>query len=200
MKGLSAALALAAVAVLSASAAAQSDASFAAALSAPPSGLAIMAQLKTEPQKPAAAPALGEPVPAAVWMKIINFLRNKGTWEPREEGSDYETYSILQKAQEPMTEFSLMGIDMLAEPVTSPSMKIAAVRFAAIKITGSGPKKRVQSWSYTTDYAGRLKFAVMGTMTMDSTGASTDETNMDLNVADPLVAADYAKIIKYWTE
>lgn len=195
-----AALAASAVLVLALPAAAQGDAGFASALGKLPSGLATMAQLKTQQQAPSAAPFQGPPVAEDAWMKIINYVRNNGEYSPAPPGAKFDTYNVLDTAREPMLEFTHMGIDMLAQPVISPSLRIGAVRFAAVKVIHKGNEKRLESYEYVTGYSGRLKSALFAVMTIDAQGKITGETSIDLNIAEPLIAARFDAIIKYWAD
>ncbi len=189
--------AAAAVAVLSLPAAAQNDAAFAAALGKIPSGLATIAQLKSEPQKPAAAPAqvLGPAVPKVAWQKILKTVYEKGAYTTTGGSSPIFNHTFGEKASDPASEYTYMGIQTREIPATSTTLKIDTVTFFAQTTTD----ERALTWEFITDPEGRVKSARFATTAITPEGKYGAETIINLDISEPQIAARYDAIIKYWS-
>jgi len=186
---------LAAVLALSLPAAAQGDAAFASALGKLPSGLATMAQLKTQSQKPAQEPVLGPPVAHEDWMAIINMMRAEAKYEAPEPGTTLSKWSLTDSNPE----YKEMHIIFLGRPQGT-LIAIGAAFFVTVKVTATPTEVRAETWSFTTNYLGRLSEVSYQTATKTADGKITEHPIEALDIADPKVAARFDAIIKHWTE
>lgn len=192
-------LLLAAIASLSIQAVAQTDAAFAAALGKIPSGLATMAQLKTKPQKPATDPVLGPPAPHAAWMQILTVAREYGEYKEPTGPEELGEWSITDDIEDPKSEFRQMSLTIIGRPLGATNIAIGVAFFTAMKLTATTSEVRAETWTFATDYLGRVKEASYQSATKTLDGKIVLVPSKNLDIADPKTAAQYDAIIKYWS-
>lgn len=191
-------LAALSAAALALPAAAQSDAAFASALGTPPSGLATLAQLKAQPQAPAQDPPMGPPVAHDAWMRIINLMRAKAKYTgPDAKG--LSEWRLSEKSSDPRAEYVLMTVVFVGRTVGD-NIGIGVAFFSAFKATATTTEVVAESWSFSTDYLGRVKRAVYQRTTKRLDGSIHVEAGVPVDFADPRIAARFASIIKYWSK
>lgn len=195
-------LAAAAVAALSFPAVAQSDAAFAAALGKPLPALAAMAQLQTQPQKPAAAPAQvkGPAAPADVWAKVLAVAKLQGAktqYDPQ-----FNLYALLDFVYDAphATEYYLGAYALSSDT----AQNIVKVNFSA-RDTTEIPGTRLVSfviWTFTTDASGRLTLAECrkGSKTVGTVSNPLIVSVEKLYLDDPKGKARFDETLRYWAE
>lgn len=188
------AIALAA-AVLSVSAAAQSDASFAAALGDPPAGLATAAQLKTEPQAPAKAAAQPLAAPAETWRKIRARVMSLSEYSPIIGGVIVEDF-----LGDPKGERTDQTITFFGSPDRSGAFVFeeACVEFYEEKRDPASGNYLTQTWTFYVDIDGKV------TGHSHTEGLSAPDKRhlsggpVKIPRADPKVSAAFDAMINYW--
>lgn len=190
--------AFSALAALSLSAAAQSDAAFASARGKLASGLATMAQLKTQPQQPAVPAPVGEPVDAKAWKNIQRLALDRGTYSAPSAGNRLSRYTHETQSTDPKAEYQRMTLDASGYQRDG-TFATAMVAFTARTVTATTTQVRVETWLFITDNRGRLLEGKFQTVTKGLDGKVAVAPVVPLDCADPKVAARYARIIKYWS-
>jgi len=195
---------LAAVAaLLPVSAAAQSDAAFAAALQQGAPTPAQFAQVKKKARKPA------EPAPApkatsadeALWAKALETVKRDGKYK---EGNVLMpgSFSIQESSGDPKGEFSKRAISVLGmindeelfEPMGAVIVLVEAKRDPA---TGN---VNLEQWMFQTDIYGEVGDFVFSTTTMSPDGKPLAPTRSEKDPADPKVKTKLDAMLKHWAE
>ncbi len=179
-------------------ASARSDAAFASALGTPPPGLAALAQLKAQPQAPAQDPPMGPPVAHDAWMRIINLMRAKAKYTGP-DAAGLSNWKLSEKISDPRAEYVQMNVVFVGRPVGA-NIGIGLAVFTAFKSTATTTEVVVESWSFSTDYLGRVNRAVYQRMTKRLDGSIHVEAGVPVDYADPRIAARFASIIKHWSK
>lgn len=183
-----AALVLAA-AVLSMPAAAQGDASFAAALGRLPSGLAVMAELKTQPQKPAANESREIKFDAAVIERIARRAMASGV---REEAPTTTVWVLTEVLRNPDRQFK-------AGAVTTPlpdGVMLKGILFRMTLVAGAD----FENFSYWVDGQGNLLKARRHLTVRGSDGEFVELPHTDLDPADAAVRAKLFELFNHWAK
>ncbi|MDD5303051.1 MAG: hypothetical protein PHS14_08065 [Elusimicrobia bacterium] len=195
------ALAVAAAAALALPAAAQTDAAFASALGKIPSGLATMAQLKTQPQAPAAAQVQGPAAPADVWQKVFQTALRYGTREavPNTPGFSYllkETFTTPDGRQ------VTQSVNFLVAPAGNGKVRAVAALFVAMDFSYDPKTKkgRIESSVFEADGAGKLKSAFHRTDIVVSETDSTDGTPVNLDLAASDTKGEFDAFLEWWSK
>lgn len=190
--------------VLSVPAAAQSDASFAAALGTLPSGLAVMAQLKTAPQAPAPAQVQGPTAPAALWAKVFKNAADYGEIS-RPDGWKLISYSLEEKLViRPNMHEQTYSMDFLALPDGNDRVRPGAALFTVMEAVYKPATKQAtrQSWVFETNGNGRLtsakRYLSTYTETADGKVAKTDAPVETLALDDELTGEMYTAMLEFW--
>lgn len=192
-------LAAFAVASLSLPAAAQTDAAFASTLGKLPSGLATMAQLKTQSQVPPAAQVQGPTVPADVWRKVFQTALRYGKREavPNTPGFSYtrqETFTTPRGRQ------VSQAFNFLVVPLANGQVRAVAAQFVRIETIYDTKTKqgRLEAVFVETDGAGKLENAFYRTDTFVSDAPATEGTPVAMDLADPDTLGGFTKMLEWW--
>lgn len=188
--------------VLSVPAAAQSDASFAAALGALPPGLVVTAQMKTASQAP--AQVQGPTAPAALWAKVFaNAAAYGEITQP--DGSKLISYSLEEKLVfKPNMHEQTYSMDFLALPAENDRVRPGAALFTVMEAVYKPATKQAtrQSWVFETNGNGRLtsakRYLSTYTETADGKVAKTDAPVETLALDDELTGEMYTAMLEFW--
>lgn len=186
-------LVLAAVAFLPLSAFAQSDASFAAALGGLPSGLAVMAQLKTQAQ----APEPIELVDEGTWANLLFRAQVYGTFLPASGQDGYSAFEMSAPYEDSA------GVKWTA------NVKVSGVgdkvgferRKAAISATrsiGTGVGAKLEAYSFITDENGRVRSVLYMSAIRGADGKLVKAPIETLDPSHPLLTAMFVELCRFW--
>lgn len=190
-----AALAAAAVSVLSFPAAAQNDAAFAASLGKPLAGLATMAELKTRPQIIAVqAPAQGPAVPQAEWRKVLEVIRLQGKRK-------VDSQSFARLAGDPkglhITYSAMVFLEENSDgEIAAHTAALGLTRY--IPIPGTD-RFQAQGWTILLTPTGTVTEAQFAEYTGNRAVGFTPTRTQNVSLADPAVKARIDEIVKLVT-
>lgn len=189
-----AALAAAAVAVLSFPAAARSDAAFAASLGQPLAGLATMAELKTRPQIIAVqAPAQGPTVPHADWRKVMELIRLQG----KRSVGKVDTQSFVRLAGDPkgphVTYSALVFLEEYDGEIVAYAASLGLTRF--IPIAGTD-RFQAQGWTILLTPTGTVTEAQFAEYTGNRAIGFTPTRTQNVQLTDPALKPRIDEILK----
>lgn len=194
-------LAVAVIASLSFRAAAQSDASFAAALGEAPAGLATLAQLKAKPQRPAPPKVKPPTASDAVWQKVLEAVKTDGKYKP-EAGQLPGMFSLEDAAGDPKADHSVQGITVMG--LLNDDEKFEAMGVVLItqefKLDPKTGNMSIDQWAFETDVYGEVGNAVHVVVVKAPDGKTVSATPEKLNPADPKIQAQYDAMLKHWAE
>lgn len=192
-------LAASALAALSLPSAAQTDAAFASALGKIPSGLATMAQLKTQSQAP--AQVLGPTAPADVWQKVFKNALRYGKREPVPNTPGFSYFAVDQANTPKGTQLTL-GLTFLVAPAGNGNVKAVAAQFTYIEISYDANTKQstVISSVFETDGTGRLKRAFHQTDVEKSETDKIKGTPVNLDLGAPDTKLEFDGFLDYWSK
>jgi len=185
-------------AALSVPAAAQSDAAFTQSLAAPPRWLASTAQLKTRPQKPAAA----KPPEAddAVWAKVIETVKRDGKFK---DGGGFmpSIFSIEDVSGDPKADHSMRGVSFVGGVNEEEQFEAmgALLVFQDFKL-GKDGNFQIDQWVFQTDVYGRVGNVGHGTVVQTPDGKVLSTTPDKLSPGDPKIQAQFDALLKHWAE
>lgn len=181
-----------AVAVLPMTASAQTDAAFAAALGKLPSGLATIAELKTQSQQPATDEETGFQVDRELLAKLKQATILLGEVIPPATGRPYTGWTFTQL--DPRAEFQAMSVTFFGpEPDDIREIKFLASRRASTA-TGS----RAENYLYTTDSRGLLLRVTRLTKVIGPDGIEVKGPYEQLDPLDPANQALFVRILAQW--
>ncbi|PIR18194.1 MAG: hypothetical protein COV48_07805 [Elusimicrobia bacterium CG11_big_fil_rev_8_21_14_0_20_64_6] len=191
-------LAVLAVAALSLPVAAQTDAAFAAALGKIPSGMATLAQLKTTPQKPAAAQ--GPAAPAAVWQKVFHTVLRYGT-RSAVPGTLGFSYLLKETFTTPDDHHISQSVNFLGVPAADGTVGVVAALFIATEryYDPNTNEGRIESSVFEADGAGKLKSAFHRTTIMTASG-TTAGAPVNLDLAAPATSDEFSAFLEWWSK
>lgn len=189
-------LVLAVIASFSIRAAAQTDAAFVSALSKMPAGLAVMAQLKTQTQVPAAP--TGPRAPADVWREVVNKACMGFNREIK--GSEKDGYSCMYTFRLPNVTMRITILTDNNPRRTGGTIYVRAGRLeqVAAQYDAAARQWRVDVWNFTTDPSGMLVRARQETAMGPTPDKLGEGTTVDLDLADPKTAATYNAMLSFW--
>jgi hypothetical protein len=192
-----AALVVASVAFLASRASAQSDATFASTLGKMPAGLATMAQLKTEPQKP--PQAQGPTAPADVWRKVFSTVLRTGTHEAIPD-SPLISYTTVDQFTTPRGRVVKYAATFLVMPAENGKVRAVAAMFTMTQISWIPAKNiwLVDLRVYETDGGGRVKRAYNVTDTVVSETEKTEGAPEEMDLADPATKDEFELTLDWW--
>lgn len=189
---------LAAAVTVSASfrASAQTDAAFASALSKAPSGLATMAQLKTQSQVPAAALAQGPVAPGGDWKKALERVRLDGV---AGESEGFITRSLTIAARDAAGDRRIHGIIVFYFVDANGSLKVAGVELSLEQSVLKTGTIRTDYWLMIAKPSGRVDQAVYR-QRVDVPGEEIiPGVPVAVDLADPEVKARFDEMLAFWS-
>lgn len=197
-------LLLAVAASLSLRASAQSDAAFASALGRLPSGLAVLARLKTASQAPAPAQVQGPIAPAALWTKVFDNAKAYGE-VTHPDGPLSISYGIDQKLTfKPNLHEQLFSMDFLARSDESGRILPVAGLFTVVEAVYKPATKQTtrHSWVFETNGSGRLTSAkrYFSTFTKSAGGETTrTDAPVEIMALDAeLTTEAFTAMLEFW--
>lgn len=190
--------ALAALAALSLPAAASTDASFAAALGQAPAGLAVMAQLKTQTQRPAAAQVQVPTAPAEAWKNILDKVASEGV-----KGTDApfftQTLTVVRGDSTFGYERHRVTVSSLLD--ANKRLKVVGVEFDHEHDTVLWKNDLIGTdhWDILADSSGKAGQAIYEQSTYKQGTSRIPGTPALVDLADPRVKASFDQMIAFWS-
>lgn len=178
------------------SATAQTDAAFASALGETPAGLATMAQLKTQPQRPAAATQDMVPTaPADAWKKILDKVKRDGV---KRADEDFFTQSLSVFSGDRARGYEVHRVTVFFS--ASQNLKVVGVEFVHEQGTllWTQDLMGTDHWDILADYSGKAGHAIFEQSTYEPGASRIPGTPTVVDLADPRVKASFDKMIAFW--
>lgn len=188
---------LALLAALPIRASAQSDAAFAAALGQIAAPLAAAAKSKAKPQKPAAPKAPS--APDAVWQKVLEAVRNDGTYTPQ-LGPMPGSFTLEDFTGDLKAEYAMQGVKFVGRLNKDGKFEAAGAVLVSNKASLS-PKDgsfNIDHWIIMTDVYGQVAMANHATAVRTPAGITVPAAKSNLSSAE--VQAQYDAMLKHWAE
>lgn len=182
-----------------ASAQTESDDAFSSALSQGAPAPAQFSALKAKPQKPAAPAAPS--APEAVWQKVLEAVRNDGTYEPG-TGPMPGMFSIEDSTGDPKgahVKHAITILGMINDDGQFEAMG-AVIVFAESKLNAKDGNYHVEQWMFQTDIYGDVEQAGHGVILMSPDGKPLGSKRSELKPADPKIQKQYDAMLKHWAE
>lgn len=192
------ALVVSAVAPLAVRAAGNPDAAFAAALGKTPSGLATMAQLKTQSQIPAAAQVKGPAAPADAWKKILDKVKRDGV---KGADKDFFTRSLTVFSGDRELGYEVHRVTVLYYLDANKNFEVAGVEFSHEQGTLVTIYDAVGTdyWDILADSSGEAGQAIYKQSVYVPGTGMIPGTPVVVDLADPRVKASFDKMLKFWS-
>lgn len=177
------------------SASAQTDADFASALGETPAGPATMTQLKTQPQRPAAATITEVPTaPADAWKKILDKVKRDGV---KGADKDFFTQSLTVFSGDRARGYEVHRVTVFFSAI---NLKVVGVEFAHElgTLLWTQDLMGTDHWDILVNSSGVAGQAIYEQSTYEPGTSRVPGTPAVVDLADPRVKANFDKMIAFW--
>jgi len=186
--------------LLSASAAAQSDAEFAASLVSGAPTAVQFAKVKAKPQKPAAPAAKAPAAAATVWAKVIETVKRDGKYTPGNAAMP-GSFSIEDSSGDAKGDRTMRGISILGRLNDEEQFEAMGAMIVVLEFkVGKDGNTTIDQWMFQTDIYGEVGDAGHATVVNDPAGKILSAVPEKLSPSDPKIQAQYDLMLKHWAE
>lgn len=187
------------LALLAAPASAQTDADFAASLTAGAPTAVQFAQVKAKARKPAApAPKAPPAADEALWAKALETIQRDGKYKP---GNDFMpgSFSIEESTGDPKGARTMRVLSVLGMLNEEEQFEPMGAMLVLMEFTIDAKGNTVLSqWLIQTDIYGEIGEAAHGTITKSPDGKTLGTTHSALD--DAKTKAQLDSMLKHWAE
>gem|GEM_PF-5988486 len=159
---------------------------------------AVVAQLKTQSQPPAATKVEGLTAPADVWKKVLDKIKRDGV---KGADSDFFMQTLTGSYGEPKRDYAVHSITIKYFVDTDGDIKIAGVELNLERsiLTLASGTIRTDYWSLLAKPTGELGLAIYK-QRVDVPGADLiPGTSAVVDLADPRVKECFGEMLKFWS-